>query len=107
MSETLRFTVRRKETDLVFHGALLADVSSKVEGQPRWYEARIYRTRLGQFVLEQVGASIVEGEQQQYFGVCVSREVDVPEAARLFFHVKVARKVVAAAGMTWPFEEIQ
>lgn len=57
------FTVERTgDVPLAFEGDLLADRSSRVSGNTRWTEVRIYRTESGKFVTEMVGRSIRKGE---------------------------------------------
>lgn len=55
-----QYTVRDGRTRVIeFDGELLADVSSRRPGAPRWTELRLYRTDGGVYVLEKIGASTV------------------------------------------------
>lgn len=53
---------RSGDVDLAFQGTLLADESSRVSGNTRWQEVRIYCTDSGKIVTEMVGRSIRDGE---------------------------------------------
>ncbi len=44
---------------LQFGGQLLAEVSSRRTGAPRWTELRLYKTEAGAYVMEKIGASVV------------------------------------------------
>jgi len=56
------FQLRRdREAPLVFTGEMLAEVSTRAE-RPRWAELRLYRTRSGAMVAEEVGKTTVDGE---------------------------------------------
>lgn len=70
---------RDADVDLVFDGALLVDLSSRVDGMNRWTETRIYKTDSGQWVTEVVGKTTVIGEVDRYT-VAVHRK---PEKVRL------------------------
>lgn len=55
-----RFSVRDGATRKIeFDGHLLAEISSRRSGSPRWTELRLYRSESGLFVLEKVGRSVV------------------------------------------------
>jgi hypothetical protein len=60
--------------DLEFDGELLADVSSRLDKQPRWTTVRIYRTSTGRYVTEVLGQSEIRGERER-------REVHVVDNA--------------------------
>jgi hypothetical protein len=51
--------------DLEFNGELLADVSSRLDNQPRWTEVRIYKTSSGKYVTETLGLSEYRGERER------------------------------------------
>jgi hypothetical protein len=51
--------------DLEFEGTLLADVSSRLDGQQRWTEVRIYKTSTNRYVTEMLGMSEVRGERER------------------------------------------
>lgn len=51
--------------DLEFDGEIIADVSSRLERQPRWTEVRIYKTSTGKFVTEVLGLSDYAGERER------------------------------------------
>lgn len=60
MTRSTKWSVRDGATRKIeFDGTMLAEVSSRRSGAPRWTELRLYKTDSGIFVLEKVGRSVV------------------------------------------------
>lgn len=60
---------RDGERDLRFTGRILADVSShsyRGDSQNRWTELALYQTKAGKYVVQSVGRTIWEGENNRY-----------------------------------------
>lgn len=49
-------------SDLEFEGHLVGSISSRIRDRDRWTELRLYKTKGGSFIAEEVGCSVVEQE---------------------------------------------
>lgn len=71
---------RDGERTLTFVGELLAEVSSRTyhgETQNRWTDIRLYRTKAGTLVVQQVGSTTWQGEHDRYSATVCADEAEV------------------------------
>lgn len=73
---------RAGDVDLVFEGALLADVTSQEHSSTRWSEVRIYRTDSNKYVTETVGRSNLPHEVDFYTVRVVDTAAEVKVALK-------------------------
>lgn len=71
---------RDGDTSLVFEGELIGEGSSRRGNSPRWFEAKIYRTAAGSYVVSGTGRSEVEGETDRRWAVVCDDGYDVVAA---------------------------
>ena len=92
---------RDDNTDLRFSGVELAHVSSEKPDGPssqRWTELTLYKTNSGKYVVQKIGVSILDGENDKHSGfVCDSTDAVVAE---LGFEGWLSKNLYDAAGIT-------
>lgn len=93
---------RDGDKDLSFTGELIAESSSSPEtarsdysgATGRWSELRLYRTKGGKFVCEQIGRTQWQGEHDRYSGAVCDDEAGVQE---FFGHGWLAKELYEEA----------
>lgn len=68
------YTLKRDgDCNLLFDGRLLGEATSRHHEQDRWFEARIFKTEGGTYVVGGAGKSVVPGETDRCWAVeCAS-----------------------------------
>ncbi len=75
------YTLRRDgDRNLAFTGQLLGEASSRRPGQDRWFEAQIFKTEAGTYIVAGVGRSDIEGETDRCWAVTASDGAGVVQA---------------------------
>lgn len=92
------FTVQRdNDRDLRFSGELVAEASSHCQGDAgRWTELKLYRTKGGKFICQQIGRTQWDGERDRFSGTVCTTETEVVD---FFGHGWLAKELYANAGI--------
>jgi len=92
----MTYRLRRfREPPLVFEGELIAEVTTKHPDRERWTELRVYVTRSGTYVAEEVGRSLAYGESDRCGAFICRTQRDVE---RELGDGRLARELYTVAG---------